>query len=331
MNNNAIINENKMITAENETALKEVENEYVAINENECTLERKKIRLGTLCCIIGAVCWGFSGTCSQALFEHIVIDATWVTAVRMISAGVILMIYLAVKKGRQVLMPVCDRRSFVRIAVFAVAGLAFCQFAYLNAIKWSNSGTATVLQNLSVVMIALFVCLKTRSLPDKRQAGSVILATAGVWLVATGGKIGNMSLTPKGLFWGIVAAIGAVCYTLLANAPVERWGSLMVTCWGMTIGGAMMAVIAHVWNIPAGIDMETLLLLGIIVAVGTIGAFTLFLRGINLVGPVKASILGCLEPLTAAVLSAVWLGSEFVLTDIVGFVFILSTVIILRK
>lgn len=293
--------------------------------------EIKNKRIGTLCCIFGAICWGFSGTCSQALFEHITIDATWVTAVRMLSAGTVLMIYLAVTKKGQMMMPVREKKSCILIVLFAVAGLAFCQFAYLDAIKWSNSGTATVLQNLSVVMIALFVCVTTHSLPDKRQAVSVVLATAGVWLVATGGKAGNMALTPKGLFWGIMAAVGAVCYTLLANVSVERWGSLMVTAWGMLIGGVMMAFVARVWNIPAGIDLRTVVLLGIIVFIGTIGAFLLFLRGINLVGPVKASILGCLEPLTAAVLSSVWLSSEFAATDILGFALILSTVIILRK
>lgn len=249
----------------------------------------------------------------------------------MLSAGTILMAYLAATKRKQMMLPVLEKKSCIFIILFAVAGLAFCQFAYLDAIKWSNSGTATVLQNLSVVMIALFVCAATRSLPDKRQAVSVVLATAGVWLVATGGKAGNMALTPKGLFWGMMAAVGAVCYTLLANVSVERWGSIMVTSWGMFIGGVAMAFVARIWKVPAGIDLQTVVLLGIIVVVGTIGAFTLFLRGINLVGPVKASILGCLEPLTAAVLSAVWLGSEFTPTDIAGFALILSTVIILRK
>lgn len=42
--------------------------------------------------------------------------------------------------------------------------------------------------------------------------------------------------------------------------------------------------------------------MAVIVLLGTVGAFTLFIQGIALVGPVKAALLSCLEPLTAATL-----------------------------
>ncbi len=303
------------------------------------TSKDKSLKTGTLCCIFGAICWGFSGTCGQALFQHIAIDATWVTAVRMLSAGLAILAFDAVKQARlggisgiiQFTNPMREGKSCIQIIIFAVAGLAFCQLAYLDAIKYTNSGTATVLQNLSVVMIALCVCVTSRSLPTLRQTVSILFALSGVWLIATGGKPGNMVITHRGLFWGIVAAIGAVCYTLLSRAPVERWGSIRITGWGMVIGGIVMSFISRVWIVPDNIDTETIILLVIITAVGTVGAFILFLRGINQVGPVKASVLGCLEPLTAAILSAVWLGSDFSPADIAGFVLILSTIFILRK
>ena len=313
-----------------------MENSNISISVKN-TESRSKT--GTLCCILGAVCWGFSGTCSQALFQHIPVNATWVTAVRMLAAGLLILAFDALKQKKRDGMfsfsefsaPMHDRKSCVLISLFAVAGLAFCQLAYLDAIKYTNSGTATVLQNLSVVMIALFVCITSRTMPAARQVVSILLALVGVWLVATGGRPGSMALTPRGLFWGLVAAVGAMCYTLLSRAPVVLWGSIRVTGWGMMIGGILMAFISKVWQTPHGMDAEAVILLVIIVAVGTAGAFILFLRGINEVGPVKASVFGCMEPLTAALLSAVWLGSNFSVADIAGFAFILSTIFILRK
>lgn len=257
----------------------------------------------------------------------------------MLSAGLLILAFDAVKQSKrdgafslkQFAAPMRERQSCLMIVLFAVAGLAFCQLAYLDAIKYTNSGTATVLQNLSVVMIALFVCATSRTLPTARQVISIVFALVGVWLIATGGKPGNMVLTPRGLFWGLVAAVGAMCYTLLSRAPVDRWGSIRVTGWGMIVGGIMMAFISKVWIAPTDIDAEAVILLVIITAVGTVGAFILFLRGINEVGPVKASVLGCMEPLTAAALSAAWLGSSFSAADLIGFAFILSTIFILRK
>lgn len=73
-----------------------------------------------------------------------------------------------------------------------------------------------------------------------------------------------------------------------------------------------------------------MLYMAVIVLLGTVGAFTLFLQGIALVGPVKAALLSCLEPLTAATLSVVWLHSSFSPTDLIGFACILATVVLMR-
>ena len=145
-----------------------------------------------------------------------------------------------------------DKKGLIEIVLFAIAGLALCQYAYLSAIKWTNSGTATVIQNLSIVFIAVYVCLTTRTAPDKRTVFCIILALFGVWLLATGGKPGNMELTPRGLFWGLMAGIGAASYSLLSRAPVKHRGSIPVSGMGMFIGGIALSLIAQSWRIPAG-------------------------------------------------------------------------------
>ena len=112
-----------------------------------------------------------------------------------------------------------------------------------------------------------------------------------------------MELTSQGLFWGLAAGFGAASYSLLSRKPVSRWGSIPVIGMGMLIGGVVLFIAIQAWDVPSGLDLRAIILLGIIVFVGTIGAFTLFLQGISMVGPVKASLLACLEPLTAATLS----------------------------
>ena len=246
------------------------------------TKDKKREKLGILCCTAGATSWGLSGTCSEALFSQYPVDTTWVTAVRMTSAGIILL---------------------------------FLSF---------------VIQNLSIVFIAVYVCLTTRTAPDKRTVFCIILALFGVWLLATGGKPGNMELTPRGLFWGLMAGIGAASYSLLSRAPVKHRGSIPVSGMGMFMGGLALSLIAQSWKIPAGLDGRAILYMAVIVLLGTVGAFTLFLQGIALVGPVKAALLSCLEPLTAATLSVVWLHSSFSPTDLIGFACILATVVLMR-
>ena len=130
----------------------------------------------------GATSWGLSGTCSEALFSQYPVDTTWVTAVRMTSAGIILLFLAFAKHSLNLKELGKDKKGLIEIVLFAIAGLALCQYAYLSAIKWTNSGTATVIQNLSIVFIAVYVCLTTRTAPDKRTVFCIILALFGVWL-----------------------------------------------------------------------------------------------------------------------------------------------------
>ena len=75
--------------------------------------------------------------------------------------------------------------------------------------------------------------------------------------------------------------------------------------------------------------LAALLAMCFIVICGTICAFYFYLTGVRLVGATNASMLACIEPVAATVISVVWLKVEFQVIDLVGFVFVLSTVFII--
>ena len=62
---------------------------------------------------------------------------------------------------------------------------------------------------------------------------------------------------------------------------------------------------------------------------GTIFAFCCYLAGVAIVGATKGSLIACLEPLSATVVSIVWLKQNFSAIDFIGFVFIIATIGIL--
>ena len=66
---------------------------------NSTEVPSSSARLGALCCMIGATSWGFSGTCGEALFSSYPIDAAWVTALRMLGAGTILLLAAAAREN----------------------------------------------------------------------------------------------------------------------------------------------------------------------------------------------------------------------------------------
>lgn len=286
---------------------------------------------GTLCASLGGVCWGFSGTCGQYLFSRFGVSSLWLTCLRLLAAGAI-MVLLALPKHRRAMAAIWrSPREAALLVCYGVLGLLMCQYAYMTAISYSNAATATVLQTLNLVLIMLLTCLRSRRLPRPVELTALVLALAGTFLLATGGDIRHMALSPQGLFWGLAAAVAVVSYVLLPRGLMARWGRAPVTALGMLVGGVAVNLAARSWTMAVQLPLRGWLAAGCIVVLGTIVAFSLIMQGIQDVGPVKASMLAATEPLSATVFSALWLGTAFSLTDLVGFACIISTIFLLAK
>ncbi len=68
-----------------------------------------------------------------------------------------------------------------------------------------------------------------------------------------------------------------------------------------------------------------------VVVLGNVLAFSLYMSGVPLIGPQKASLYSFAEPVTAAIISTLVLGSPFTLWDALGFGCIFLMLVLLRK
>ena len=286
---------------------------------------------GILCTLLGGALWGFSGACSDYLFTNYAMNSSWLTVVRMLGAGIALTALNLTGRRKQSFAIWKNKPDALQLVIFALLGLAFSQYAYLTSIEHSNAGTATVLQYLGPVLIMGLVCVKNRRLPDKKEGIAIVLAVGGTYLLATHGNPRTMVLSRLGLIWGLLSAISLALYTLLPAKIIPRWGSMIVTGWAMLLGGAAMAVVSQVWTIRIALDIYGWLAVGGVVIAGTLLAYTMYLQGVADIGAVRASMLASVEPVSATVISALWLGTQFQWIDIVGFAAIMATVFLLAK
>ena len=283
---------------------------------------------GILLTAAGAIGWGISGVCSQSLFAHYDLSSDWLTAVRMLLSGLLLLALSLPKEKGRIVGIFQSKADLGWLLAFALIGLLMCQYTFLSAIAHSNSATATVLQSLNVVIMAVVVALRDHTRLTRRQIVAILLAVIGTYLMATGGKSGGLVLSLTGLIFGILSAVGVVTYTLLSQSIIGKWGNMIVTGWGMLIGGVVLGAAVQVWNIPAGLDLTAWLLIAVIVVVGTAGGFSLFLQGARYIGPGKATLIGCLEPISATLLSLIFLNTRFGTIELIGFAAVLTTVML---
>lgn len=280
---------------------------------------------------LGAMSWGISGVCSQYLFMNYDVDSSWLTAIRMFLSGILLLILSAFKDKDKLIKIWTIPKDVGWLFAFAILGLLMCQYTYVSAIKYSDSATATVLQSLNVVIMIVFMSIVTRTKMKFSQILAVFLAVLGTYLISTGGNPRNMTISTAGLSFGLLSAVGVITYTLFSRPIIVKWGNILVTGWGMLIGGLVISIISKAWIIPKDLDFVAWLMIAIIIVVGTAGGFSIFLEGVKHIGPVKATLIGCLEPASATLLAAIFLGMRFSLVELTGFSCILLTVFLSVK
>lgn len=251
------------------------------------------------------------------------------TSFRLMISGLVLLGIVAVRMPASLKAVFSDKKALVSIVVFALFGLVLNQTAYLQAIAHTNAGTATVLQYLCPILVLAFTCFKDRQLPTGVEIVSMILAIGGTFLIATHGQLTELAVTPIGLFWGIFSAITYSLYIILPTQVIKEYGSLVIIGLGMMIGGSLVTLGLQTWTCDFPLDSGSFLGLVGIVGVGTIFAYTAFLKGVSMVGVVNGSLLASIEPIASVVFAILLVNEWFYLIDLVGMVLILAGVLLI--
>lgn len=291
---------------------------------------RRHVARGVACALAGGICWGFSGTCAQLLMEYGA-PATWITCVRMLIAAAFFLTITAMRNWRDLVAVFRDWRSLAEIAAFAVFGVVLTQISYLYAIEYTSAGVGTTLEQVGLVFIMLYVCLRKRRFPKLREAGGLLLALGGMLVIATQGDFGGLAIPVEGLAWGLLSAVALSFYTLMPVRVLKKWGAMLVTGLAMLFGGSAASAVFQPWTVPVQLSGGALAALVAIVLVGTLGAYMLYLQGVADAGPVKASLLCCVEPVSATLLALFWLHTPVSAWDMLGCVMIVVMIFLVTE
>lgn len=280
---------------------------------------------GTLLTVVAGIAWGLSGTSGQYLMAY-GISALVLTNLRLLIAGGTLMLLAYATAKDKILVFLKDRKSLLSLLIFALIGLFLNQFAYLSAIQETNAGTATVLQYVCPVGILIYSCIKDRVAPTLGEIVSIIFAIGGTFLIATHGQLDQLSMTPAGLFWGLFSALTYALYIILPIALIKKWGSSLIIGVGMVIAGLVALPFTGVLQADIPTSLDFLLAFAGIILIGTVFAYTAFLKGASLIGPVKSSLLASIEPISAVFFAFLIMNEQFYTIDFLGMAMILFAV-----
>lgn len=289
---------------------------------------KKNDNTGMLSTFVGGTLWGVNGVMGNYLFLNKNVTTPWLIPYRLILAGFLLLGYLYYKKESKIFDILKNPKDLLQIVLFGLIGMLGTQYTYFSAIQFSNAAIATVLTYFGPTLVLIYMCLREKRKPLKYEIVSICLSSFGVFLLATHGDITSLQISFKALVWGILSALSVVFYTVQPESLLKKYGASIVVAWGMMIGGIFIAFVTKPWNISVTFDFITFLVLMLIIVFGTITAFILYLTGVNIIGPTKASIIACIEPVAATICATLFLGVTFDFLDVIGFLCIISTIFI---
>lgn len=286
---------------------------------------------GIFITFLGGVFWGFSGVCGQYLFEYKSISANWLVPYRLLCAGVILVLYYAFTKPKILFLPLKDTKNLPNLLIYAILGLMMTQYSYFYSIQLSNAAVATVIQYSAPAMILAIACFLDKRLPSVIELIALILAMLGVVVIATHGHLDTLVISKKALAFCLLSAACVCVYNFVPKKLNQKYPVGLVLGWGLIIGGVVLAVFTNVWKLQGVYDLSGYLAVLGVITLGTVFAFSFYMLGVKLIGASRASLIAAIEPASAAFFAHFWLGTKFAFLDFVGFVLIMSCIILLAK
>lgn len=260
--------------------------------------------------IIGSMFWGATGPMMEWLLENTEMTAEFMLSVRLIIAGCGILLLLRLKK--QPIMKVWQNKAWsLQLLVFSIVGMLGLQFTFVKTIEVSDAVVATLLQFLAPIFIVIYVSFLHKKYPPKAQVIGMLGTLVGLFLLLTNGSLSSLEVSHTTILWGVALGLTYAFYTLYPARLQAEWGVLLIIAWGMIISGVVLGMMAKLWATDEWLllsDIKVLLMIASLVVLGA-SAFILFLSSMKYISAVETSVLSSFEPLTAMVISAIWLNA----------------------
>lgn len=283
-------------------------------------MDKKRTRIGAFLTLAGGACWGLSGSMGQYLFTVEGMDSSWLVPIRLGLAGILLFLYCMVKERESLFRVWKKPKSAMLMIVYGFIGVSLCQFFYFLTIQLSSASIGTILQDLSPVMILFCSCFLEKRMPKRYEILCLFLALFGVFLIVTHGDVKELHVSPAALTAGTLSAVGVTIYNMLTKELTKECPVVVMQAWSFLMGGVVLGLFFHPWTVPYVPTAMGYVGIAFVVVVGNILAFTTYIKGVSLIGPSKGILYGFSEPVTAALVSVLFLGSHFGMFDFAGFI-----------
>lgn len=284
-------------------------------------------RLAYIYVLVGAALWGLIGLfideLSQAGFS-----ALQIVTLRVVSAAVMLIIYLAAKNPALLKIDLKDSFSFIGTGIFSIVFFNWC---YFTAIEEVSLSIAVILLYTGPAFVAVLSRVIFKEPLTNRKVGALILTLLGCALVIKVIPFTDQHISWFGILVGLGSGFGYALYSIFGKHALKKYESLTVITYtfifasvvllpvsGITIEADQLAS-SHVWWQILGLGFFPTAL-----------AYMLYTTGLSMIESSRASITATIEPVVATLLGVFVFSEMLTIYQVMGILLVLTAVVLIQ-
>ena len=283
---------------------------------------------GYVLIILASILWGTMGILAKLAFGYGIMPETLI-ALRLVFSFATLAVGLGLFRTDAFKIQKADVRMFLVLGLFAIA---FQRISYFYAVRLTTATVAAILFYTYPVFVTLFAVLFLKEKLDSAMLLAIVMAFAGVALVVRAYDVASLNIHSGGLLFGLLSSLLFVLYFVMIKGLRDRYSNWTLSVYGDGIGAlALLPIIYFSASNIVKFSAELWLLILAIAWGPSLLVYLLYSYALKYVDASKGSILGVIEPLSAALFAASILGEKLEVLQVVGIGLALTGVALLFR
>lgn len=284
-------------------------------------------RLAYIYVLLGAALWGIIGLFIDELSEA-GFTALQIVTLRVVSAAVMLVCFLAIKNPKLLKIDIRDSFSFIGTGIFSIVFFNWC---YFTAIEEVSLSVAVILLYTGPAFVAILSRIFFKEPMTNRKVGALLLTLLGCALVIKVIPLSDQRISWFGILVGLGSGFGYALYSIFGKHALKKYESLTVITYTFIFASAVLLPVSgitieaeqlastHIWLQVLGLGFFPTAL-----------AYMFYTTGLSMIESSRASITATIEPVVATLLGVFIFNELLTLYQIVGILLVLTAVVLIQ-
>jgi len=272
--------------------------------------------------------WGIIGIFVTNLYT-LGFTATQIVTVRVITAAILLVLYLLIKNPRLLIIQFSDIKYFIGTGLFSI--VIFNIFSF-KAIKETSISIAAILLYTAPAFVTLLSRLIFKEPLTKRKCLALVTTLLGCSLVIGVLPGSRESVSLYGLMLGVGSGFFYALYSIFGKFALDNHNSLTVTTYTFVFAAISITPFSNIQALsPLLLNMRVWLYILGLGFLSTVLAYALYTKGLYFIESSRASIIATIEPVVASLVGFLIFNEKLNLWQYSGICLVIAGIIIVQE